>query len=350
MLIASVGRALPPHRYEQDELIRGFEEAWGRKFRNAARVAALHRAVEVRSRYLALPMEDYPKLQGFEEANDVWIRCAVKLGEAAVRDALDGAGLTPSDVDHLFFTTVTGLAVPSIDARLVSRLGLRRDVKRTPMYGLGCVAGAVGITRAADYLRAFPDQVAVLLSVELCSLTLQKGDIAIANLIAAGLFGDGAAAVVMTGEERTTRGIRVVATRSVFFEDTEHVMGWRITDGGFKVVLSADVPDIARGLRPDVDGFLAEQGLRLGDIDRFICHPGGPKVIQALEEGLSLPDGAVELTRKSLAEVGNLSSASVLFVLGDTMAQEPKPGSRGLLLAMGPGFCAELVLLEWESG
>jgi alkylresorcinol/alkylpyrone synthase len=250
-------------------------------------------------------------------------------------------------VDHLFFVSVTGIATPSIDARLVNRMGLRADVKRTPIFGLGCVAGAVGITRAADYVKAWPDQCAVLLSVELCSLTLQRGDASIPNLIASGLFGDGAAAVVVQGAARRSSGPRVVATRSVFHRDTEHVMGWQVGDGGFRVVLSGEVPEMARRIRPDVDAFLADCELELGDIQHFICHPGGPKVLEALQDGLDLPPEALKLTWESLARVGNLSSASVLMVLGDTLAQEPAPGSRGLLVAMGPGFCTELVLLEW---
>jgi alkylresorcinol/alkylpyrone synthase len=230
----------------------------------------------------------------------------------------------------------------------VNRLGLRSDVKRTPIFGLGCVAGAAGVARAADALRGFPDEVAVLLSVELCSLTLQRADFSIPNLIASGLFGDGAAAVVLTGAERPARGPRIVATRSVFYPDTEHVMGWEIGSEGFRVVLSGDVPKVARGMRKDVDEFLASQGLTLADVGSYVCHPGGPKVLEAFEESLELPEGALELTWKSLREVGNLSSASVLMVLGDTLAgPEPAPGSYGLLLAMGPGFCSELVLLRW---
>jgi alkylresorcinol/alkylpyrone synthase len=244
--------------------------------------------------------------------------------------------------------TVTGVATPSIDARLMNRMGLRRDLKRTPIFGLGCVAGAAGIARAADYLRGHPDETVALLSVELCSLTLQQEDFSIANLIASGLFGDGAAAVILTGADIPSDGPEIVTTRSVFYRDTEHVMGWDVTSEGFRVVLSGDVPVIARGIRSDVEAFLAESGLALGDIESFVCHPGGPKVLEAFEEALDQPREAFELTWRSLARVGNLSSASVLMVLADTMAERrPPAGSHGLLISMGPGFCAELVLLKW---
>ena len=249
----------------------------------------------------------------------------------------------------MFFVTVTGLATPSIDARLVNRMGLRTDVKRTPIFGLGCVAGAAGLARAADYVRAFPGETALLISVELCSLTLQREDFSVANLIAAGLFGDGAAAVVIRGGECGDGGPRIVATRSVFYPDTEDVMGWDFVESGFKVVLSARVPEVIRThIGSDVDSFLAAEGLDRSRIRHVVAHTGGPKVLEAIETALSLPKGALERSWHSLKTVGNLSSASVLFVLGDLLdAGEARPGDYGLVAAMGPGFSAELLLLRW---
>jgi len=233
----------------------------------------------------------------------------------------------------------------------VNRIGLRPDVKRTPIFGLGCVAGAAGTARASDVLRAFPGEVAVLLSVELCSLTLQREDVSIANIIASGLFGDGAAAMVLSGAERPPPGAapRVVATRSVFYPDTERIMGWDVVEGGFKVVLSAKVPAlVTEHVRNDVDTFLDGQGLRRQDIRHWIAHTGGPKVLQAFEAALELPPEALRRSWDSLRRTGNLSSASVLFVLSELLAAgEARPGDLGLLMAMGPGFCAELVLLRW---
>ena len=349
MKIAAVGKALPPHYYDQETLLAALRERWADRYYNLERLERLHKNVLVGGRHLALPMEEYAELTTWGKANDAWIRVAQEVGGAAVLDALARAGLSPADVDALIFVTVTGVATPSIDARLMNRLGLPPRVKRMPIFGLGCVAGAAGIARAADYVRGYPDQVAVLLSVELCSLTLQPEDLSIPNLIASGLFGDGAAAVVVVGDERPASGPRIVAARSVFYPDSERVMGWDISETGFKIVLSGDVPVVAREkLRPDVDAFLADQGLTRADIASWVCHPGGPKVLEAMQESLELPEGALDVTWRSLREVGNLSSTSVLLVLEETLANHrPPPGSWGMLLAMGPGFCSELVLLQW---
>ncbi|MBK7948195.1 MAG: type III polyketide synthase [Deltaproteobacteria bacterium] len=347
MRIASVGRALPPHRYEQEELLEALGRVFADRFFNARRLEQIQRNTLVGGRHLALPIEQYAELRGFGDANDAFIRCGLELAEAAIREALARAGLEPRQVAHVFSLSVTGIAAPSLDARLVNRLGLRSDVKRTPIFGLGCVGGAAGIARAADYVRAFPRETAVVLSTELCSLTIQRGDASMANVIASGLFGDGAAAAVVRGAEVPATGPRILATRSIFYPDTERVMGWDVTDGGFRVVLSADVPEIAAGLRPDVEKFLAEQGLSLADVGVFVCHPGGPKVIEAIERSLALPADALARSWRHLRAVGNLSSASVLFVLRDALDEAPATGTLGLLLAMGPGFCSELVLLRW---
>lgn len=350
MRIAGVGRALPDHYYDQDSLIEAFEREWGGRLFNPERLTRLHRNVRVEGRHLALPIDEYRELDSFTAANDAFIRCGLELGERAVRDVLGAVGLEARDVDHLFFVSVTGVSTPSLDAGLVNRLGLRADVKRTPIFGLGCVAGAAGVARAADYVRAFPGHAAVLLSVELCSLTLQRRDVSIPNLIASGLFGDGAAAVVVLGRDHPANaaGPEIVATRSVFYPDTEDVMGWRIGSDGFRIVLSADVPDVVAAHLPgDVDAFLSEHELARADVSTWVAHPGGPRVLEALESSLDLPAGALARTWRSLAEVGNLSSASVLMVLRDALREgRPEPGTHGLMLAMGPGFCSELVLLR----
>lgn len=349
MRIASVGRAFPQHYYDQKTIIDAFKAYWGPRLDNPRLLERLHRNVMVGGRHLALPIEAYPELTSFSASNDAFVRCAVDLGVRAIGEALDKAKLTPRDVDHLMFVSSTGIATPSVDAHLVNRLELREDIKRTPTFGLGCVAGATGIARMADYLKAYPGQVAVLLSVELCSLTLQRRDTTIANVVSSGLFGDGAAAVVMVGAEREADGPRVLATRSVFYPHTEEVMGWRIGEEGFRVVLSAHVPDVVRKYtRRDVDAFLGDQNLSDADISHYLCHTGGPKVLKAFEEVLDLPKDALTLSWKTLAEVGNLSSASVLLVLHDTLYQvRPKAEELGLMISMGPGFGSQLVLLQW---
>lgn len=318
-------------------------------------ITRLHANCGVDFRYLVLPLHDYPALKGFKSTNDMWIRNAVELSERAVLGALQPLGLGPNDVSALFFASVTGIASPTIDARLINRMPFPDSVKRTPIFGLGCVAGAAGIARAADYVRAFPDQIALLLSVEICSLTWQDDDQSIANLISCGLFGDGAAAVAITGADvklpaaTLQPGPRVLATRSTFYRKSEYVMGWDIGDTGFTIVLSPDVPKVVlENLRGNVESFVAENNLKLEDISSWIFHSGGPKVLEAVEQALELPQDALAASWKSLREVGNLSAASVLMVLADKLKDERgAPGTYSILAAMGPGFCLELVLLQW---
>ncbi|HEY9294753.1 MAG TPA: 3-oxoacyl-[acyl-carrier-protein] synthase III C-terminal domain-containing protein, partial [Microlunatus sp.] len=263
-------------------------------------------------------------------------------------------GVRADQVELIMTATTTGLSVPSLEARIAPAAGIRPDVRRLPMVGLGCVAGAAGVARVADYLLGHPDDIAVLLSVELCSLTLQRSDTSTANLIASGLFGDGAAAVVMAGSRRAASlqtlspTPQIVASRSRLYPHTERAMGWDVGASGLRIVLGAEIPDLVRSeLRSDVDGFLGDLGLSLSGIGFWLCHPGGPKVLQAVEETLDLHHGELEVTWDSLAEIGNISSASVLHVLAETMLKRtPAPGSYGLMLALGPGFSLELVLLQ----
>lgn len=341
--------AFPPHRYNQEQVARELTRVTGPEFMRFAHTAG------VDERSLALPLSRYPELTGFTEANDTYIEVATDLGERAILSAIAAADVQPHQVDAIFTVSSTGLAVPTIDARLMSRVGLRPDVKRVPLFGLGCVAGAAGMARVHDYLRGFPGDVAVLLSVELCSLTLQHDDTSIPALIGVCLFGDGAAAVVATGGDRNiqcgnvSEGPRILATRSRVLPDTVDVMGWNIGAGGFQLVLSRDVPRMADDyLREEVDRFLADHGLSVADISRWMCHPGGPKVLDSIQTALDLPPKALWHSRNSMRENGNMSSVSVLDVLGRTLA-EPSPGagSFGVMLAMGPGFSFELLLLGW---
>ncbi|MBL3671024.1 type III polyketide synthase [Streptomyces sp. M2CJ-2] len=364
--IAAVHTALPPHRYAQADLTEPIGDLCLLPGADRAVLRRLHASAGVHTRHLALPIERYAGLRDFGLRNDAWLAVGLELGEEALTGALRKAGLAPADVDLLVCASITGVAAPSLDARLAGRVGLRPDVKRLPVFGLGCVAGAAGLARVHDHLRGHPDDTAVLLTVELCSLTLQHRDDRRANLVAGALFGDGAAALVARGagsaDGRGSDGGRnnggpdtagpapsVVATRSHLYPDTAPLLGWDIGAGGFRVVIDAGVPGVVRDhLGRHVRAFLAEHGLTTDDIGTWVCHPGGPKVLSAVTDALGLPGDALESARRSLATAGNMSSVSVLHILQSTLeARRPDPGTWGLLLAMGPGFCSELVLLRW---
>ncbi|GGR63063.1 type III polyketide synthase [Streptomyces roseolus] len=350
--IAAVHTALPPHRYAQDDLTEPIGDLCLAPGADRGLLRRLHLSTGVRARHLALPIDRYAGLGDFGRSNDAWIAAGLDLGAEAVTGALREAGLEPADVDLLVCNSVTGVATPSLDARLVGRLGLRPDVKRLPVFGLGCVAGAAGLARLHDYLRGHPGDTAVLLTVELCSLTLQRHDDSRANLVAGALFGDGAAALVARGRAvagQEGSGPTVVATRSHLYPGTGHLMGWDIGAGGFRVVIDEGIPRIVREhLGRPLRAFLADHGLTTGDIGTWVCHPGGPKVLSAVTDVLGLPVEALDSARRSLAAVGNLSSASVLHVLQSHRGPgRPEPGTWGLLMAMGPGFCSEFVLLRW---
>jgi len=349
MQIVSAGTAFHENSYDQKVITAKLQERWSQHLPRPETLSRLHTRCGVTRRNLVLPLDAYDSVRTWGQANDLWIEAAQSLGREAICRAITPAGLMPGDIDALFFVSVTGVASPSIDARLVNRMRLSPRIKRVPMFGLGCVAGAAGLARAADYVRAFPDQVAVVLAVELCSLTWQRDDLSVANLISTGLFGDGAAAVLVAGSKAGFSGPEIIATRSVFYPNTQDVMGWNISEDGFRIVLSPDVPNVIReNLGADVDSFLEDHGVRRDEIASWIIHTGGPRVLEAVADALDLKDGALDASWDSLQKVGNLSSASVLVVLEEFLAhRRGEPGTYSVLAAMGPGFCSELLLLRW---
>jgi alkylresorcinol/alkylpyrone synthase len=350
--IAAVAPVLPPFVYSQAEITRELAPLITSAPARQAVIERMHAASGIGTRHTALPLERYSSLGTFRDTNDIFIEVATDLAERAMVAALAEAGVAASEVDFILFTSVTGISAPSIDALLVPRLGLRSDVKRLPSYGLGCMGGAAGIARVHDYLVGHPSGVGVLVSVELCSLTLQRDDETMANFVATGLFGDGAAAVVMLGDDHPrAAGPRVIDTLSTIYPETTEVIGFNVGHNGFEIVLTPGVAEVIDRYFPaDVSAFLGAQGLTTDDIAWWVAHPGGPKVLEAFEHSLGVPRSAFARSWDCLDRVGNLSSAAVLHVLADTLAlSSPPPAAPGLLFALGPGVSAEFVLLEWSS-
>jgi alkylresorcinol/alkylpyrone synthase len=351
--ILSVAPALPDHEYAQEDITAMLASGMGEDDRTRSVMKRIHASSGIRTRHLALPLSEYRGLSGFTETNALFVEHALPLAQRAITAALAEAGLTVAEVDHLFFTTVTGLGAPSLDALLATSMGFRSDLRRVPSFGLGCVAGAAGIARVADYLSGHPAGVALLVSVELCSLTVQWDDHSMANVVGTGIFGDGAAAVVMVGDEhphaleRTASLPRVVASRSALYPDSAEMIGWQIGTEGFRLMLAAGVPALIDGhFAAGVDELLDEQGWQRDDIDVWIAHPGGPRVLESFADSLDLRPAALDISWSVMERTGNMSSAAVLHVLAAVGARPV--GERALLFALGPGVTAELVLLEWS--
>jgi len=329
--IRSVATALPPHRLDQPEAMEACRRALGDD-----RLLAVFKRSGVDTRYFAFPPEYYLNGHTFAERNRDYIEQAVALGERAIRDALAKADAGPRDIDQFFFVTTTGLATPSVDARLAHRLGMRADVCRNPLFGIGCAGGAAAIARSSRVRGR-----SLVLSVELCGQTFRNRDRSPENYVGAALFGDGAAAIVIDEGP----GIEIVASSSELFPGTEGVMGWDFVDDGLKLVLTKDVPKvIERDVAPAVDRFLAGHDLTRAHVDHFILHPGGRRVLETYRSRLGVSAAKLKPARECLRAVGNLSSAAVLFVLASIRA---KSGDVGLMAAVGPGFAVELVLLRW---
>jgi alkylresorcinol/alkylpyrone synthase len=355
--ILAVRSALPANWCTQAEFTEAFADRGRMSAPERSLLERLHAAAEVETRHTVLPLAECGTLLGAQAVNDRYIGEATALGGQALRSALDAAGVAADDLDLLIVTSVTGVAVPSLDARLIPLLGMRPDIRRLPIFGLGCVAGAAALGRLHDYLLGWPGHTAALLAIELCSLNWPTSGITPADMVAAGLFGDGAVALVAhggadapaAGAGERPGGPQVIASRSAVYPDSGDALGWRLSSDCFRIVLTTELPAVVEsGIADTVAEFLAGHGLTVDDIGSWICHPGGPKVIDAVQRALKLPDSAVAASRRSLTEVGNLSSASVLHILemvADT--KRPPPGTPGLMIGLGPGVSAELVLLRW---
>lgn len=356
--LIALATAVPPHAIGQQEARRFAALLFERMLaQGAARLLEVFDHAEIETRYSCMPIEWFSRDHDFAEKNALYIERGLELTQTVAQRALERAGLVPRDVDHLVFVSSTGLATPSLDARLANRMGLRSDFHRTPIWGLGCAGGAAGLARARDFALADPRARVLLVALELCTLTFQRNDLSKRNLVAASLFGDGAAAAVIVGADApapATDGARPLAlldSQSTLWPDTLDVMGWEVDGAGLHVVFSRDIPSIVREkVRPGLECFLARQGLGLGTVDHVVAHPGGAKVLRAYRETLGLGEQAFAHAHRVLREYGNMSSPTCLFVLECfRVAGDIGAGESAVLAALGPGFSAEYVLARGEA-
>ncbi|MBB6282359.1 type III polyketide synthase [Geobacillus subterraneus] len=352
--LLSIGTAKMPYIVSQAEVKQHVAGLFAGRLARAERLLQAFDNGGIRTRAFVQPLDWYSTPRSFGEKNAVYVDLAVRYSGEAANNCLHNApaGPVPHEaVDALFYISTTGLSTPSIEARLMNVLSFSPSAVRVPVWGLGCAGGAAGLARAADYCRAFPKAKALVIAAEFCSLTFQANDLSKSNVIGTSLFSDGVACVLVAGDEAAPNSgaPRIVAARSALMPRSEDVMGWDIRDEGLFVVFSKDIPSIVRAwLRPQVESFLQENGLRLRDLHYFIAHPGGKKVIEAYEEAFGFDMEQTKAAREVLARYGNMSSATVYFVLEEVMRQPLAPGY-GLLVALGPGFSAEMVLLKWEG-
>ncbi|UCH73041.1 MAG: type III polyketide synthase [Rhodospirillales bacterium] len=340
--LASLAVAVPDVEIRQQDVAEAAGLVFAGRPDNFERLRPVYANAGVEKRYSCVPLSWYAEPHGWRERHDLFVRSAVELMHRAATDCLRRAGVDAGQVDGLVVVSTTGMATPSLDARLLERMNFRRDIMRLPVFGYGCAGGVIGLSRTAALSRADPGSHWLLLVVELCGLTFRPSDKSNSNIVATALFGDGAAAALLSCEEA---GPAIVAGGEHTWPNSLDVMGWQIEDDGFGVLFSRNIPTLVRTqFRQVADAFLARHGLTLGDIDTFVMHPGGAKVIDALQEALELPREALESCRSVLRDFGNMSAATVLFVLHRVL-EEQRPG-RMLLGALGPGFTAGFMVLE----
>jgi alkylresorcinol/alkylpyrone synthase len=342
--IISVASALPPYRVGQGEAKDFARGMFGEVYTDIERLAPIFDNVHVENRHFCVPVEWFMEDHTFPEKNALYVEHALDLSEKSARRALDRVGADPREVGAIFFVSTTGFSTPSLDSKLIFSLGLSEHVRRVPIWGLGCAAGAAGLARAAEYARLYPDQLVLLVGVELCGLTFQRSDRSKSNLVSTSLFADGAAAVLLGA----SGGPELLGGHSTTWPDTEDVMGWSLIETGLKVRLSKSVPRIVHEkLRENLTDACASLALDFDELRHFILHPGGAKVLDAFEEVLGMEPGGLVYSRGVLRECGNMSSVTVLFILERFLEEgEFAPGDLGVLSAMGPGFSAEHVFFR----
>ncbi|WP_347549797.1 3-oxoacyl-[acyl-carrier-protein] synthase III C-terminal domain-containing protein [Pseudalkalibacillus hwajinpoensis] len=362
-MIISIGKHLPPYCLQQSDAAAFAKQQFGNHFRDIDRLLPVFNSAEIDTRYFAMPMEWYSSRPTFEEKNERYIALSVEYATEAIRNCLKNPfylenNVEYKEIDAIIFVSTTGISTPSIDARIMNVLPFSPHTKRIPIWGLGCAGGASGLSRANDYCLAHPTEAVIVVNVELCSLTFQHGDYTKSNLIGTALFADGVSCVLVTGEgsellNRSRMGSLpvIVSTHSTLMKNSEDVMGWEVSNEGLHVVFSKSIPSIvSTWLEPTVKEFLSSHQKSPEHIDYFIAHPGGTKVLTAYEHALGLNREKTAISRDVLRRYGNMSSVTIIYVLDEFLRNGCKVGQTGLMAALGPGFCSELLLLEWKKG
>ena len=344
--LAAVATAVPPYRISQTEARAFAESLFSDKIDELDRLLPLFDNTGIESRYFTRPLDWFSEAHSLEEKNRIYIESATSLCAEASRKLFDRTGLGPEDIDYIIYVNTTGLATPSIDARLINELGLRTNVQRTPVWGLGCAGGASGLAQAYHYAIGHPDQRVLLCSAELCGLTFIPNDFTKSNLVASALFAEGAAAALITGDQIRTDGLKLLATQSQFYPDSLNVMGWHVISRGLQVVFDKRIPDIvAENSAIELETLLRENRIKREEIRDYLYHPGGMKVVDAYERAYGLEDGAMKYSRETLRDFGNMSSVTVLFVIAKFLEDQARARDGiAVISALGPGFCSESLL------
>lgn len=355
--IVSVHSLTLPFEVQQQTAQKITHALFSEKIEQLERYLKVFQNGEIDTRYVCMPLEWYAKDHTFEERNSHYCEQAVALAKEAIVGCLQNEELlrtpvSPSEIDAIFFVSSTGIATPSIEALLMNELPFRNDTKRIPIWGLGCAGGAAGLSRAFDYCQAYPEANVLVVCVELCSLTFQKDDLSKSNIIGISLFSDGVSCALITGSESAIQPVKpvptIVATDSRLLPDSEDVMGWSVQDSGLHVIFSKSIPAIIeKWLGPIVEQFLSSEQRTASEVNHFIAHPGGKKVLQSYEKTLSFPPEKLDSSRTILRTFGNMSSPTVLYVLEHVMHQSIPQEDIGIIAALGPGFSSELLLVEW---
>jgi alkylresorcinol/alkylpyrone synthase len=350
--LAAISKIDFPYRVNQQEVKQYSMRLFAPSFPQIERMLSAFDNTGIKTRNFCKPLDYYDSVHTFQQQNDEYIRLSLEYSVKAIDDCIASAQIKKEDITDIIFISTTGLSTPSMDALIINKMRLSQNIGRMAIFGLGCGGGVSGYSKANILAKANPDAVVLLIVVELCSLTFLRNDFSKSNFIGSSLFADGVAACIITGDNhnnKTKNRISFLDTQSKLYYDTLDVMGWEFKDSGFKVLFSHNIPNIiTANIRADVTSFLDKHHLKISDITNFIFHPGGKKILVAYQEALQVEGDFLKNSREVMDDNGNLSSATVLYVLERFFKQDYKNGY-GLMVSMGPGFSSEMALLQMNK-